>query len=403
MAPLTWKTEKRKVADLKHYEKNPRKITPAAMAKLKDRIQKRGFHDVVKIDTENTVLSGNMRTEALTQLGIKEVNVLVPSRKLTVQEAQAVVLESNRNDGTWDDTMLPQFDTEVLLEVGFDSVEVDLLKETDEDEEDKFDTDKAVEAIKKPISKLGDVWQLGEHRLMCGSSTNPAELDALLGGEKADMVFTDPPYNMNISGKQGKILNDDMGEEAFVDFALEFMAQMRDHTKAGAPFYICSGYSSYIPFTYAMKAVGLEFANPIIWVKNSLGMGMNDYRHQHEMVLKAHNKKKKKSAAYTLRLERRQALLQRCTRRGRRLADRQTRHQHHGPPHSETSCSDQPGHKEFKQEGGSVLDMFGGSGATLIGAHKTGRKAYLMELDPKYCDVIRMRWEALTGEKAEKI
>lgn len=295
MSTITWKAEKRKVAALKHFDKNPRQITPAGMAKLKDRIQKRGFHDVVKIDTNDVVLSGNMRTEALLQLGIKEVNVLVPSRELTQKEREAIVLESNRNDGTWDDTMLPQFDTEVLLDVGFDSVEVDGLKETDEDEEDKFDVDKAVDAIKKPNTKRGEIYQLGESRLMCGDSTSPEDVKTLMGGEVADMVFTDPPYNMNIEGKQGKILNDDMSEDAFIEFSTAFMARMKEASKAGAPFYICSGYGSYVPFLFAMKQNGLEFANPIVWVKNSLGLGMNDYRHQHEMVLKANNKKKRKA------------------------------------------------------------------------------------------------------------
>lgn len=402
MAEITWTTEKRKTVDLKHFEKNPRTITPAAMAKLKDRIKKRGFHDVLKIETTNTVLSGNMRLDALIELGIKEVNVLVPSRKLTKQESEAVVLESNRNDGMWDDNMLATFDTEVMLDVGFDSVEVDGLKETDEDEEDKFDTDKAAAAIKKPVSKKGEVWQLGESRLMCGDSTNPTDVSTLMGGELADMVFTDPPYNMNIEGKQGKILNDDMGEEQFIAFAVAFLARMKEASKAGAPFYVCSGYSSYVPFVYAMQENGLEFANPIIWVKNSLGMGMNDYRHQHEMVIKATSKKKKA-----------QPILYGWNGGKHYFKDvhdegdvwninkHATNNMVH--PTQKPLALINRAIKNSSKRGALVLDLFGGSGATLIGAYKTGRRAALMELDPKYCDVIRQRWEALTGEKAEKI
>lgn len=402
MSTITWKAERRKVKDLKHFEKNPRKITPAAMSKLKERIQKRGFHDVVKVDTDNVVLSGNMRTEALLQLDIKEVNVLVPDRKLTAQEREAVVLESNRNDGTWDETMLPQFDTEVLLDVGFDSVEVDAFKETDEDEEDKFDVDKAVEAIKKPISKQGDVWQLGESRLMCGDSTKGVDLHTLMGGEKADMVFTDPPYNMNIEGKQGKILNDNMPEEKFIEFSVAFLERMKESTKSGAPFYICSGYSSYIPFVYAMQEVGLTFANPIVWVKNSLGMGMNDYRHQHELVLKANNKKKRaqpilygwNGGKHYFRDVHDEGDVWQINKHA-------TNNMVH--PTQKPLALINRAIKNSSKRGGSVLDLFGGSGATLVAAFKTGRRAYLMELDPKYCDVIRARWEALTGEKAEKL
>lgn len=401
-ASLTWKTGTRKATELKHYEKNPRTITPAAMAKLKSRIQKRGFHDILKIDTDNVVLSGNMRLEALLELGTKEINVLIPSRKLTQDEREAIVLESNRNDGEWDRNMLPEFSSEVLLEVGFDSVEVDSMKETDEDEEDSFDTDKAVAAIKKPITKLGDIYQLGESRLMCGDSTVKDDVEKLLAGELADMVFTDPPYNMNIEGKQGKIMNDHMDEEQFIAFSVAFLTRMKEATKAGAPFYVCSGYGSYMPFTYAMQEVGLEFANPIIWVKNSLGMGMNDYRHQHEMVLKANNKKKKA-----------QPILYGWNGGKHYFKDVHDEGDVWQINKHATNTMVHPTQKPLalvnraiknsSRRGGSVLDLFGGSGATLIGAYKTGRHAFVMELDPKYCDAIRMRWEALTGEKAEKI
>jgi len=403
MTQIKWIAERRKVSELKHFEKNPRKITPAAMNKLKDRIQKRGFHDVVKIDTENTVLSGNMRTEALIQLGIKEVNVLVPDRKLTEKEREAVVLESNRNDGEWDDTVLPLFDTEVMLEVGFDSVEVDGLKETDEDEEDKFDTEKAAEQIKKPITKRGDIYQLGDSRLACGDSTSERDVEKLMNGELADMIFCDPPYNMNIEGKQGKILNDNMGDERFADFSVDFMSVMKKSSKVGAPFYICSGYTSYTAFVYAIRAVGLEYSGPIIWVKNSLGMGMNDYRHSHEMVLKAVNKKKKKA----------QPILygwnggKHYFAGGHDEADvwQISRHATNTMVHptQKPLALINRAIKNSSKRGGLVLDLFGGSGATLIGAYKTGRRAYICELDPKYCDVMILRWEALTHESAVKI
>lgn len=401
--PISWKAEKRAVADLKHYEKNPRKIIPSAMAKLKDRISKRCFHDVVKLDTDGIVLSGNMRIEALVQLGVKEVNVLVPDRKLTPAEREAIVLESNRNDGTWDDTILSTFDSEVMLEVGFDSVEVDTLKETDEDEEDTFDVDKEAAKIKKPTSKYGQVWKLGESRLMCGDSTLPADLATLMGGEKADMVFTDPPYNMNIEGKQGKILNDHMSEEKFIEFSIAFLSRMKESTKSGAPFYICSGYSSYVPFIYAMSEVGLDFANPIVWVKNSLGMGMNDYRHQHELVLKAKSSKRKAA----------QPILYGWNGGKHYFKDvhdegdvwQINKHATNNMVHSTQKplALINRAIKNSSKRGALVLDLFGGSGTTLIGAYKTGRRAYIMELDPRYVDTIRARWEALTGEQAEKI
>lgn len=407
MKALAWTTEKRKVKDLVPLEKNPRKITRQAMEKLKDRIRKRGFHDVLKVDTHNVVLSGNMRTEALTALGVTEVDVRVPNRELTEEESRAIVLESNRNDGEWDTAMLPEFGQEVLLEVGFETAEVDSMMTDDEDEEDPFDSEKVVDTIKKPKTIKGDLYQLGEHRLMCGDSTKSDDLKRLMGGVKADMVFTDPPYNMNyISNDKGTIMNDNMGEEQFITFCEAFMAQLKENTRTGGVFYICSGYQSYMPFVFALKQNGLNFAGPIIWVKNNLGMGMNDYRHKHEMLIKVKKEKepKRKKAQPVLY----------GWNGGRHYfidtheeADVWTISKVGGNvmvhPTQKPIALVNRAIKNSTKRGNIVLDLFGGSGATLISAAKTGRLARLMELDPKYCDVIVKRWEALSGEKAIKI
>lgn len=408
MKSLEWTTEKRNVVDLKHFEKNPRKITTAAMEKLKDRIRKRGFHDVVKIDTQNVILSGNMRTDALVALGVKEVNVLVPTRPLTKEERDAIVLESNRNDGEWDQEVLPEFSTEVLLEVGFEGAEVDAMRTEDDDVEDEFDAEKVAQQIKKPHTKRGDLYQLGEHRLLCGDSTKPEDLEKLMATTKADLVFTDPPYNMNYrSQTKGGILNDNIEEEAFVDFCVQFTARMRENTKAGAPFYICSGYQSYTPFVYALKVNKLNYAGPIIWVKNSLGMGMNDYRHSHEMILKAKKEPEPK------RGKKAQPILygwnegKHFFAGGHDEADVWNVARRAGAtmvhPTQKPLALINRALKNSSKRGGVVLDLFGGSGSTLIAAQKTNRKAYVMELDPKYCDAIVQRWEALTDGLAEKI
>lgn len=407
MAPLTWTAETRKVKDLKPLDKNPRKITKAAIEKMKDRIQKRGFHDVVKLDQNGVVLSGNVRTEALTALGIKEVNVLVPCRPLTEEERKGVILESNRHDGEWDTAMLPEFGQEILLDVGFETMEVDTLMHDDEDEEDPFDTEKTMASIKKPGAKQGDLFRLGEHMLMCGDSTNADDLKKLLGGVKADMVFTDPPYNMNyISHDKGRILNDNMEEGKFIEFCEAFMARLKEGTKTGGVFYICSGYQSYVPFLYALKMQGMNFATPIIWVKNSLGLGSMDYRPRHEMVIKVKKEKEpKRKKAQTILYgwnggrhffvdTREEADVWMVSRVG-------TNSMVH--PTQKPIALINRAIKNSSKRGGVVLDLFGGSGATLVAAAKTGRRAYLMELDPKYVDVIIKRWEALTGERAEKI
>lgn len=411
---LEWKTARRKLADLKALENNPRKIDKAAVGKMKDRIRKRGFHDVVKLDTEDVILSGNVRSQALTELAIEnpkeygEVNVLVPSRPLTKEERNGVILESNMHDGTWDTEALPAFGMEVLLDVGFESKEVDTFMLEDEDEEDPFDTEKVVAQIKKPSAQRGDLYQLGEHRLLCGDSTDKKDLARLMDGKKADMVFTDPPYNMNYqSHTKGGILNDNMEEEKFVEFCVAFTERMKENSRIGAAFYICSGYNSYVPFRYAMQVTGVTFSSAIIWVKNMLGMGMNDYRHKHEMIIKGKKEKEKK------RSKKAQAILYGWNG-GRHyfagghdeadvwdVAKRSTNTMSH--PTQKPLALVNKAIKNSSRRGGVVLDIFGGSGTTLIAAEKTGRIAYVMELDPKYADAIRDRWEALTGDKAIKL
>lgn len=408
MPNLTWTVEKRKVADLVALEKNPRKISKAAMEKLKDRITKRGMHDVLKLDTKGVVLSGNMRTEALKQLKITEVDVMIPSRELTEEERGAIVLESNKNDGEWDMSMLPEFGQDILLEAGFETVEVDQLMHDDEDEEDGFDTDKALGTSKKSEAVKGDRWQLGEHMLMCGDSTSKEDVEKLMGGVKADMVFMDPPYNMNFTNTKGVgIMNDNMAEEEFISFCEKFMARTKEATKTGGVFYICSGFQSYVPFLYAMRANAIHFAGPIIWVKNTLGMGMNDYRHKHEMIVKVKNEKPSKRVAKALTIlygwnggkhyfsdTREESDVWTINR----VANNGMQH-----PTQKPIALINRALKNSSKRGDVILDLFGGSGATLIAAEKTGRKAYLMELDPKYADVIIKRYEALTGDRAKKL
>jgi DNA modification methylase len=403
MSNIEWKVEKRKVADLKPFPGNPRKISKEGMNKLMDRIKKRGFHDVIKIDTDNTVLSGNMRREALLNLGIEEVDVKVPLKALKTAERDAVMLESNRNDGEWESSLLGQFEQETLLEVGFQSSEVDTMKAGEEDEEDPFDAEKVVENIKKPTTKVGDMFRLGEHVLLCGDSTNQEDVAKLMGGVQADMVFTDPPYNMNyVSKDKGAILNDNMSSESFVEFCEAFIARMKENLKTGGVFYICSGYNSFVPFRYALEINGVKFASSIIWVKNSLGMGMNDFRHKHELILKASKvSEPKKKKAETL------------------LYGWNNGKHYFSGGHDEADVWDvkrrasntmvHPTQKPIAlinkaikfstRHGEVILDLFGGSGSTLIAAEKTGRRAFLCELDPKYVMAIIERWCSLTGNK----
>ena len=187
---IEWRVEKRKVAELKTWERNPRKITEEAFLKLKSRIEKRGFHDVIKIDTDGNILSGNQRKRALAELGIEEVDCKIPNRELTENEKKEICLESNRNDGAWDFDMLGnEYDMEMLTDIGFTEKELGF----DFGQPDEKD-DEVPEVPPEPVAKMGEIYQLGGHRIMCGDSTKREDVEKLMGGIRADMVFTDPPY-----------------------------------------------------------------------------------------------------------------------------------------------------------------------------------------------------------------
>lgn len=179
MDNLSWHIEKRKVVDLKSWDKNPRIITEEAFNRLKQRIIDRGFHDVIKIDLDNTVLSGNQRKTALLQLGVEEVDCIVPNRKLTEEERDAVAIESNRNDGQWDLDLLSSFDNELLKSQGFSDTELSKIFGLN-GKSDGFEEGKTPPKA-NTRAKLGDVWLLGQHRLMCGDSTKEADVGQLMG------------------------------------------------------------------------------------------------------------------------------------------------------------------------------------------------------------------------------
>lgn len=247
MKNLTWTTERRKLEDLKGYEKNPRKITTVAFNKLKERIEQRGFHNVIVLDHNSVILSGNMRQKALLELGYTEVDCLIPSRKLTSQERDKIALESNRNDGEWDPALLLDFDAADLLDVGFESAEVDGIFSKAKEED--FDVDEEVAKITKPKAKFGEIYALGSHRLMCGDSTDKEQVEKLMDGHTAACCFTDPPYNVNYQGggsyanhkkgakKRSGIMNDKMDDTSFFTFLSKVCANIIDFTVGGI--YIC--------------------------------------------------------------------------------------------------------------------------------------------------------------------
>ena len=389
MDQLSWHIEKRKVSELKGWHKNPRIITEEAFNRLKQRITERGFHDVIKIDLDNTVLSGNQRKVALLQLGVAEVDCIIPNRALTEKERDAIAIESNRNDGQWEMDLLAGFDMDLLKSQGFEDKELSKLfqlnvkKEEDPPAEPAQTSDTRV--------KLGDVWLLGRHRLMCGDATDSANVSQLVAGQKANMVFTDPPYNVDYTGgtpEELKIQNDKMEDSKFLEFLSAAFKNMAENLLRGGASYICHADTEGLNFRRAFIASGFVLKQVIIWQKGHFVLGRQDYQWKHEPILYGwldgapHNFYGDRNETTVWEFKKPNSSLEHPTMKPVDLVVKAI--------NNSSKIDD------------IILDLFGGSGTTLIAAEQTGRSCLIMELDPHYCDVILNRWEKLTGQIAQK-
>ena len=253
-------------------------------------------------------------------------------------------------------------------------------------------------------TKLGDIFEFGGHRLMCGDATKQNDVNALLAKKKADMVFTDPPYNVNYAGMKFEgILGDNQTEAEFIRFSMDFMKRIRESLRAGGAFYICSGYSSYPIFLYAARRAGLEFSTPIVWVKNSSALGWSDYRHKHEMVLKGRigRQKKAQPILYGWNGGKHYFLDTRFEADVWEVKKRTSNTMMH--PTQKPVALVRRALKNSSKQGDSVVDLFAGSGSTVIAADQMQRRCLAMELDPGYCDVIIKRFSVFTDVPEEEI
>lgn len=437
MEKITWTIERKKVADLKAWEQNPRSISKASFEKLKNRIVERGFHDVIKIDTDGTILSGNQRKKALTELNVEEVYCLIPDRALSEQERQSVALESNRNDGEWDWDLLTNFDISLLSDIGFSAKELAANFNLDV-EDDDFDLEE--ELRKDPVAKRGEIYQLGQHRIMCGDSTSKEDVTRLMRGNRADMVFTDPPYNVDYQGgmnseeqnKREGIMNDKMSRSEFYQFLLKVCHNVIQFSQGAC--YICMSSNELDSLKKAFEEAGGHWQTFIIWVKSNFTLSRSDYQHAYEPILYGWPKNivnhyfidnrtaanvwedlKSVKTDYdgthtTISFQGFKVKLPGKIESGEVIRKKQ--HTNIWRYDKPTKSVDHPTMKPLELCGesiknssvlhGIVLDLFLGSGSTLIAAEQLKRTCYGMELDPKYIDVIIARWEKLTGLKATK-
>ena len=384
--------EKKNVKDLLPADYNPRKdLKPGdpEYEKLKRSIEQFGYVEpVIWNEKTGRVVGGHQRLKVLTDMGITEVDVVVVD--MDTEKEKALNIALNKIGGEWDTEKLALViadlqgtDFDVSL-TGFDPEELEDLFRDDVKggvKEDDFD----VEAeLKKPtFSKAGDLWMLGEHRLFCGDSTKPETFDLLMNGKKANLVVTDPPYNVDYKGSAGKIKNDSMAEDQFEQFLLAAYQQMEAAMADDASIYVFHSDSHGLAFRKAFEEAGFYLSGCCIWKKQSLVLGRSPYQWQHEPVLFGW-KKKGKHQWYTGRKE--STIWE---------FDKPKKNKDH-PTMKPIALVSYP-IMNSTMTGCLVLDPFGGSGSTLIACEQTGRVCYTVELDEKFCDVIVRRYIEQVG------
>ncbi len=390
--------EQLKTEDLLSYAKNSRTHSEAQIDQIAASIKEFGFTNPILIDAENQIIAGHGRVTAARKLKLSEVPC-IRLGYLTESQKRAYVIADNKlalNAG-WDDELLAleiqdlkdeDFDISLL---GFDDDELSKIMETlVEEVEGLTDEDAVPETPEEPKTKLGDIYKLGKHRLMCGDSCSTNDMEKLCDGQLVDMWLTDPPYNVAYEGGTGlTIKNDDMGDDQFRQFLRDAYVTADLVMKPGAVFYIWHADLEGYNFRGAARDANWTVRQCLIWKKSSLVMGRQDYHWKHEPCLYGW----KEGAGHLWATDRKQTTILEF--------DKPSRNGEH-PTMKPVALFEYQMLNNTKG-GDIVLDSFGGSGTTLIAAEKNGRFARLMELDPKYCDVIVKRWEDFTGKKAELI
>ncbi|WP_445938357.1 site-specific DNA-methyltransferase [Pseudomonas sp.] len=398
---LADKIEQWPIAKLLPYARNARTHSDEQVAQIAASIAEFGFTNPILAGSDGVIVAGHGRLAAAHKLGLKQVPVVVLEH-LSSTQRRALVIADNRiaENAGWDDAMLRvelaalQGDDFDLSLTGFDADALaELMADEDGDSNGETDDDAVPELAETPASRPGDVWLLGGHRLLCGDATLATSYEQLLGGVPVDMVFTDPPYNVNYAnsakdkmrGKDRAILNDNLGD-GFYDFLLAALTPTIASCRGGI--YVAMSSSELDALQSAFRAAGGKWSTFIIWAKNTFTLGRSDYQRQYEPILYGWPEgatrhwcgDRDQSDVWQIKKPHRNDL--HPTMKPVELVERAIRN------------SSRPGNM--------VLDPFGGSGTTLIAAEKSGRLARLIELDPKYVDVIVRRWQEWTGKQATR-
>lgn len=387
--------KKIKIVDLVPASYNPRKaLKPgdAEYEKIKNSISEFGYVDPVIVNEDMTVVGGHQRITVLKDLGYEEIDCVVISIDKTKEKALNIAL--NKITGEWNKELLADLIKDLqdsnfdVAFTGFDPPEVEQLFNSVHDKninEDDFDVD---EELKNPaVAKAGDVWLLGRHRVCCGDSTQPETYDILMNGQKANMVLTDPPYNVNVEETAGKIKNDNMADEDFYNFLFAAFVNMEHAMEQDASIYVFHADTEGLNFRKAFAAAGFYLSGCCIWKKNALVLGRSPYQWQHEPCLYGW----KKSGKHNWYSDRKQTTIWEY--------DRPKASKDH-PTMKPVALMAYPIQNSCMSNC-IVLDPFLGSGSSLIACEQTNRICYGIELDEKFMDVIVKRFIEQTGSTAE--
>ena len=392
------------INSIKPYENNPRKLSEKAIEKVAMSLKEYGFRQPIVVDKDRIIVAGHTRFRASKKLGLKQVPVSIIDN-LTPEQINAYRIADNRTaeESEWDNELLKMEikeleDKDFKLDLlGFNEDQLNNL--LFEEKQGLTDEDEVPEAPEEPITKLGDIWKLGKHKLICGDATNKDTVKLLMEDNKADLLFTDPPYNVNYSARTGirsgkirdnmaHIKNDNLDDDQFNQLLENSIKNMFDYMDSKASYYICNNWHCSDVFKKVLFKLNINVKAWIVWNKDWMSVGHSEYRSNHEFIFfgtldpknRIFHNKGKENDVWTLR----------------KLSPTNKIHTTEKPVGLVERAI-----KNSSNNNQIVIDFFSGSGSTLIACEKNNRIFKGLELDPKYCDVIVKRWEQFTGKKAE--
>jgi len=398
------KIENADINTIKPYENNPRKLKDSAIEKVAMSLKEYGFRQPIVVDKDRIIVVGHTRYRASKKLGFKEVPITIADN-LTPEQINAYRIADNRTaeESEWDSELLKM----EIKDLEAKDFKLDLLGFNEdqlndmlfEEKQGLTDEDEVPEAPEEPISKLGDIWKLGKHKLICGDATNKDTVKLLMEDNKADLIFTDPPYNVNYSARTGirsgkirdnmsHIKNDNLSDDEFDNLIENSINNMFENLDSKASYYICNNWHCSDVFKKILQKLNINVKAWIVWNKDWMSVGHSEYRSNHEFIFfgtldsknRIFHNQGKENDVWTIR----------------KLSPTNKIHTTEKPVALVERAI-----KNSSNNNQIVIDFFSGSGSTLIACEKNNRIFKGLELDPKYCDVIVKRWEQFTGKKAE--